>query len=191
MITILIRTSNRPTQFKRCIESIMNQTYKDFKVIVYVNGIDYVEENEKITKIIDTKKHRRNFFWNLFCNELKLKVNEGHMFFLDDDDILIDNDVLLRLSKLLDENTSYICRMKRHNLIMPSKICFENKIVVRGDIGMPCIILHHSDKMKSFFDDRKAGDFRFIRDMRNKTFLKWIDLVLVDVQGEGKGKKEY
>jgi glycosyltransferase involved in cell wall biosynthesis len=47
MITILIRTSNRPQQFKRCIDSVINQTYKDWKVIVCIDGDDYVPNMKK------------------------------------------------------------------------------------------------------------------------------------------------
>lgn len=191
MITILIRTSNRPKKFKRCIDSVINQTYQDFKVIVCIDGDDYVGNHEKISKFKAPKHDRIDYYWNLFCNDLKEKVSEGHLFFLDDDDILIDNEVLFRLSQLLEENKSYICRMKRKYDIFPTKNRFKNKTIIRGNIGMPCIILHHTHKSICDFDNQKASDYRFITNLSEAISLEWINFILVDVQGEGRRRKEY
>jgi glycosyltransferase involved in cell wall biosynthesis len=191
MITILIRTSNRPTQFKRCIDSILNQTYTDWKVIVCFDGDDYVPEHDNITKFPAPNHERKYYFWNLFCNDLKDKVNEGHFFFLDDDDELLNKDTLLNLSKKKEDKQSYICRMTRNSELIPSKKTFKNQTIKRGQIGMPCFVLWHDHKNIVYFDNQKASDFRFIDNLSKLINLEWINEVLVKVNGENKGRKEY
>lgn len=191
MITILIRTSNRPKKFKRCVDSVLNQTYTDWKVIVCFDGDDYVPEHDNISKFEAINYERKDYFWNLFCNDLKDKVNEGHFFFLDDDDELLNKDTLLKLSKQLEYKQSYICRMTRNSELIPSKKTFKNQTIKRGQIGMPCFVLWHDHKNVVYFDNQKASDFRFIEKLSQLINLEWINEVLVKVNGESKGRKEY
>ena len=70
---ILIRTSDRPVFFKKCIDSVLNQNFKG-KVNIFVtcdtpNTLDYVNEYKDI-KIIKVKKMRKEYIFNLYCNVL-------------------------------------------------------------------------------------------------------------------------
>ncbi len=88
LINVLIRTSYRPEQFKRCIESVKRQTHPYVRTIVgydRTEALDYIGEVESVPM----KTEEGRFFYNKFCNSLKSLVTEGWFFFLDDDDFLI------------------------------------------------------------------------------------------------------
>lgn len=187
LINILIRTSNRKELFERCLKSITSQTYKNYKVIVSDDcNCGYIPEWCETIKV---EKGKKDFYWNLYCNELKGAVKEGWFFFLDDDDFLIDNTALQRISaNLIDENEGIICQFARWGRRKPSTYHMTSRSIVRGHIGMPCIFLHYSKKDLAMFDDQKAADFRFIYDVSQKLELRFVFEVIVQTDRIGKGK---
>lgn len=181
LINILIRTKNRPDKFKRCIESVLNQTYTNVKIIVYDNSTitSYVKwEHERIldnTPCI-------GFSYNLFCNDLKEKVNEGWMFFLDDDDFLNTPTALEEIAvELTNPNEAVICQFVRANgKPKPSDELMDRGMIVSGRIGMPCIILHSNHKNIAQFTNTENADFLFIKEVSQKLPCKFVKKILVN-----------
>ena len=101
LINILIRNTYRPTFFKKCIDSILNQTYdaKNIKIYICYDDIrclEYLESYNIILKKYDVeifkakeadKSQSNSHFYNLYCNELLDRVKKGWIVFLDDDDM--------------------------------------------------------------------------------------------------------
>jgi GT2 family glycosyltransferase len=198
-INILIRTSNRERLFRRCIDSIRAQTFKDVNILVsaddektasYVKaeGIDPVIVQKRTRNDIDTAPY------NMYLNELMVRVKGGWIFILDDDDYLADSSVLKKVVEhLKDDNAIYFMKMRwTTGRIIPSPENFTMRRIVLRDIGMPCFIFHAKHKHKVAFDTKKQGDFRFVTKLM--TMVKkqrWIDLIVTQIGNTGAyGKPE-
>lgn len=192
MINILIRTSNRPQEFKQCMHSIRAQTYKDLRVIIctdQIKSLDYIHEN--ITgvrhEVFTVTPTGFPFHWNFYCNNLKERVHEGWFFYLDDDDYLVNRFCLSQIATHLSEHHGTICQFKRRRKPKPSLEPGNVKPleIIRGKIGGSCIFLHHTQKNLADWDGEKAADYRFIRDVAQKLPLKFIDIVVVEAGNHG------
>ncbi len=186
MINILIRLhKGREKLFERCWESIINQTYKDYKVIVSVDHPSCISmlANKHLEFIMVTPQPEQGeCFYNLYCNDLKQQVKEGWGFYLDSDDYLEENTSLENISKYLDEEKYkvVICQMSRSlGLVKPIDSQMDNRQIVSGKIGLPCIVFHHSTKDFVSFDTTNHADFSFIKEMKRLSDTKFIKQVLV------------
>lgn len=199
-INVLIRTSNRPEAFKRCLDSVKAQTHKPINIFVSADDEDtaaYVKEYEGL-KMIRVKKQlptaELRAPWNLYLNDLMKAVKGGWIFFLDDDDMLAGPQVIEKLVRYLrEENRIYFVRMKwPTGRVIPSDEHFRNHQIVRKDIGMPCFLFHARYKHKIAFRGVKQGDVDFVS--RLTTVIKnqsWIDLVVTNIGNCGaNGKPE-
>lgn len=187
MISILIRTSNRPALFKRALQSVKNQTYKDIRVIVsYDNdeALKYIPaEIEKIKVSADKSEP---YFYDLYCNDLKELVTEGWFMFLDDDDYLY-KDCLKRIAPFLSVNEAIICQFLRGRKVKPSRLLMKAKQIIWGKIGMPCIILHHSHKNIAQFCSHVPADYIFIKEVSEKLPVRFVPVVVVAADRRSKG----
>lgn len=183
-INVLIRTSYRPHGFARAIKSVLDQTYKNIRIIVSYdnhNALKYIPDGiEKIKVSPGSGK----YFYDDYCNILKSMVNEGYFFFLDDDDMLSSPDVIEKLVPLLPE-TGLIVQLKRGNLIVPQGLDFKS-----GKIGMPCLILNHKYKDIADITVNGAGDSVWIMSVINQIELKFEPMILVHSFMRGGGKQE-
>ncbi len=190
LINILIRTSNRKALFERCLRSIQKQVYLNIRVIVsYDCDCDYIPD--WCTKI-RVQKGNGGYYWNLYLNILKAEVKDGWFVIIDDDDFIYSATALLDISAhLTDPDRGIICQFLRWATVKPGAFEMRDKIIKRGRIGMPCIILHHSKKDVAHFDGQPAADFRFITDVSKKLPLEWIQKIIVKTDRIGKGKPHY
>jgi glycosyltransferase involved in cell wall biosynthesis len=178
LINILIRTSSRPAQFARCLESIRNQTYKNIQIIVGFDNpeaVRYIPIGDNIRKLFIEPFCNYPYFYDLYCNTLKLLVTHGWFFFLDDDDALASNTVLEELAEHLTE---------------PADNYIRKKIIAEGKIGLPCLVLHSKHKALSGLYGHKAGDYRYIKEVTDQVPTKFIALPLVNAGARGHGKME-
>jgi len=187
LINILIRTSQRPLLFNRLIQSIRQQTYKNIRVIVsYDTACNYIPD---WCDSIAVGKGREGYYWNLYCNNLKEMVTDGWFIFIDDDDFLWNKTALNDIAgHLTNPDRGIICQFLRGQTRKPGIVQIKNKIIKRGLIGMPCILLHHSKKNIAYFDGLPAADFRFITDVSKVLPLEWVEKVIVKTDRIGKGK---
>ena len=103
---ILVRTSNRPNYFRSCYESIINQTYKNFKIFVSCDNEEtrnYLKSYMNIKIILVSKatpanypapdvprgKNVAKFPSNLYLNRMVEFVKDGYILVLDDDDMFM------------------------------------------------------------------------------------------------------
>jgi glycosyltransferase involved in cell wall biosynthesis len=107
-ISVIIPTYNRADYICETIDSVLNQTYKDFELIVVDDGStdDTKKKLEKYgskIKLIEQPNSERAVARN---NGVKNSTGE-YIAFLDSDDIWIE-DKLEKQVKVLDENNDYI-----------------------------------------------------------------------------------
>ena len=104
-ISIQMYTCNlRPTLMRRAIKSVLDQSYSDFKVVIYNGGSDFDDElknmlNDSRIDIFSGPKVNIAEARNKCCE----RIGSGHIMTLDDDD-WIDPDCLETLVKHTDDN---------------------------------------------------------------------------------------
>jgi glycosyltransferase involved in cell wall biosynthesis len=213
LINIITRTSNRPNSFKRNVESVKSQTYKNYRHIVCYDTIEdyesylkeyddidlfYVNKDELLESYDGIKFDNPNFWLsahNLYCNVGLDKVEDGWVIFLDDDDHLIDEFSLEKMSKLIgDEDTLLIWQMEYGSgQRIPSSETFKNStpIISLGNIGSECFIFHSKWCKSCRWDSYKCSDFRFIECLSKQIpTIHWLEEALVKVPFAGFGLRK-
>jgi hypothetical protein len=194
MINILIRTSNRPEQFKLCIDSILKQSYQNFKIICCYDdekSKEYINFNDnRILSYFINLDNCQHYKYNLYCNFLLSKVNDGWIMFLDDDDMLSDNNALQTIMNYTDSNNNLIFWkvLIKNKEIYPKN---TNNINV-GEIANSGFCFHSKFKGYSKWKCGRKSDLYFIKNMQNKIKFKniFINKVFVKTQvGPNRGKK--
>jgi len=207
LINILIRTSGRPKYFKNCIESIYNQTYKNWNIIV---GVDDVKSREYVQpekcKLItydyskyvypkkpDGEEYGVNFKYNLYINELHKYTRGGYCLILDDDNILSQKHSLERIvSHIRSEHDLIFWKVDFNNRIVPSDTNFGNFPTLL-DIDTAGFMFPTSYFVG--WEPFKRGDYRVSTVLYNTVPNKiWVNDVLTGLQRMdgrgGMGKRE-
>lgn len=191
LINILVRTSYRPKQFKRMMDSIDSQSYKKLRVICSYDddrALSYIPDYVEKARV---EKHDDMFFYDNYCNALKSLVEEGYYFFLDDSDYLLDQHRLSKLSSIIKGKNGVIVQMDRNGVVKPSNKQIYSKSIQAGKIGMPCLVAHHSTKNLVDFDGSvPAADYTWIKNMSQKINMDFMKFTLVCTENRNKGEME-
>lgn len=144
MVSVIIPTYNRANYIVRAILSVLNQTYKNFEIIV-VDDNDPGSEARAELEIIMKKfkknskiryvKHLKNMNGAVARNTGINVANGEYITFLDDDDYFL-NTRLEKMVRLLDENRDY-------DAIYSSSIVTKNKKIIGENLALK------SGKMKN------------------------------------------
>lgn len=178
LINILIRTSNRPDKFLRCLKSVLNQSYPNIRIIISVDrAVSYIPYGLEVINV--SANRQLPYFYDCYCNDLKAQVDDGWFMFLDDDDWLRPNV----LSQITFDAPSILHQVKRGNLIAPYSDVFQ-----RGLVGMPCLMLHHSLKDIADIPGTGQGDYWWIKKIRDSVGVSFRPLIVVESDGRGLGK---
>ena len=185
-LNILIRTSNRPKGFKRLLDSIEKQSYKNINIFVSVDNeesLDYIPED--INTIFCIKSKDGNSQHNLYLNHLLQEVKEGFIIVIDDDDFVKNKTAIAKLMKSVEENSLNICKMQwPTKRVIPEPEYFTTPFI-RKHIGMPCLIFHTNYKEKIKFDANKAADFRTANMLLNFVKPNFINEIVVHIGNTG------
>lgn len=155
LITIIIPIYNVEKYLRECIESVLNQTYKNLEIILIDDGskdnsakiCDEYEEKEKRIKVI----HKENGGVSSARNK-GLEIATGdYITFIDGDDY-IDKDYIEKLLKNLKEKNveCVLCGFNRiydksaeiitkgENKLISKKEFLDSILNVQGGAGMAC-----------------------------------------------------
>ena len=118
MFKIIIPNFNNEEWLDKCLSSIMNQTYKDYEVIVIDdcstdNSLEIIRKYPVKLIVMDHKVYNggaRNV-------GIRLESDKPYTMFLDSDDWLYSNDVLKKIANRLKENP-VDCLTLQYNCIM-------------------------------------------------------------------------
>ena len=100
--SIIIPNFNEGKYIRECLESVFNQTYKNYEVIVIDDGS--TDNSLDIIKDFDVKLYHSNGLHAGGARNLGLDNTSGeYVVFLDSDDYLAGNDVLDKLDNLIND----------------------------------------------------------------------------------------
>lgn len=127
MFKIIIPNYNNEKWLDKCLSSIMNQTYKDYEVIV-IDDLSTDNSLEIIRKYPVKLIQADHKVYNGGARNIgiRLETNKPYTMFLDSDDWLYDNEVLEKIANRLKENPvdcltlQYNCILKDGELVYTS-----------------------------------------------------------------------
>lgn len=201
LINILTRTSNRPVGFNNLRYTIINQTYKNVRHIVsYDNDADleYLHKHDihKVRVNVlnhDNSNHPDGFTpatYNLYCNELLDQVDNGWVWFLDDDVNIFHNNVLEQIVshiKKSDTDTMFFWQSRYPDkTVIPGKKRIKEEKIEMYNIDTSCFLFHSKYKNQVRWDGWKVSDYRFIKALSEFIPKKvWINKVYVQINNQG------
>lgn len=195
LINILLRTHNRPQGFKRMLESIRNQTYKNYKLIISVDN-DKTEDYVKNHGILDYLRlipdrnmpYPADFYFNALISEAK----EGFVWCVDDDDFLPHEKVLEVISKNIESDMISIFKMQG-NTILPGPDVF-GKLIQVCQIGTPCFVVPVEFAGRAKWKGESGSDYLYIKELTDLIGLnkvKWVNEVIYKIDKPNqRGKSE-
>lgn len=204
MIYILTRTCNRPKYFELCKESILTQSYTNWKHIVgydeiasYNSYLCFNKENAEKYSIIPLQKEIitsiNTFPYNLYFNVMHKVIDKpGYLIYLDDDDGFYINTALETISNHLDEDTVIIWRVKFPDGLRPSNSIFSQKRITSSGFPSNCFCFH--SKWIIDWSGKKGGDSMFFHKICKLIPKKiWLNEILTQINqpslSTGLGKK--
>lgn len=108
---VLIRSWNSFEYFDRCIDSVLNQTYKNYKILFVDDASPYTKTQKSYIKnklknhVVIFNRKRRYSLFNLYYMLRKYAKNDNAVVVnLDGDDWLLDNIALDYIAKIYSKN---------------------------------------------------------------------------------------
>ena len=180
-ISIIIPYHKKKNFFKETIESINNQSYKNFEVIVIYDDTDK-SELDYVKKIIRNFKFKKKLIINNkiigagLSRNKGIKVSKGeYIAFCDADDLWNKDKLKIQLSFMKKENilfshSNYLiidyASKKIGNLKVPKKISY-NELIKSCDIGLSTVMISKSLIKNNLFSNLKTKE----------DYLLWIKLI--------------
>lgn len=132
--SIIIPNYNSREYIERCIKSVLNQTYKNFELIIVDDfstdgSVDIVKKYQKknIHLIKNTKKGFNGGTRNTGILYSK-QFNTDYTVFLDNDDWFVDNICLEEIAKIIKENNNPDCISLSYNCLIGENSFLQSMI---------------------------------------------------------------
>lgn len=192
-INILIRT-HRPQYFmSKCAPSVVACGYESINLIVckdFLDGSIILSTNDKGIYVSEVKNVCKSvpYHYNLYLNNLFELVEDGWLLVLDDDDKLISGSLSLVAPHLTDPDQPVICQMLREGKPKPGDLYMDKRIVSKGRIGMPCMIIHSKHKALHTFEATEEADYQWIKHVNETLNCKFVKIPVVDAGRRNHGR---
>lgn len=185
MFTVLIRTSNRPRAFARCIESVRGQTIPPYIITSTDDPTDTYPEGDYVLKV-DREIGRGS---NLYFNTMRFFVPQTHPFVihLDDDDRFTTPHALEIIREaIFTSSTMVLWQVRAGHRLIPEMVGEPPVFGHITGIGFAVHVRHWIN-----WRSVPGGDFLIIDEYYKRLKPVWIDQVLTEFQGEpGGGRRE-
>ena len=178
-ISIIIPYYRKKKYFQETIKSILNQTYKNYEVIVVyddtcLDDLDFVKNSLKKVKIKKLIINNKNYGAGVSRNRGILKARGTYLAFCDADDIWKKDKLNTQLKFMLKNNleisyTNYFVINEESKIIgkfNTSRKLNYNDLLKSCDIGLSTIILN-----KKFFYNNKFSKLK-----TNEDYLLWLKI---------------
>ena len=202
-ISVIIPTYNREKLIVKSIKSVLNQTYRNFEIII-IDDCSSDNTINEINKLKDNRiryiKIRKNKGAN-FCRNLGIKKSTGeYISFLDSDDIYYFNKLEKQIKNIKKNKSNFdFCKFSiyinnknnRFNLTLPNS--FQVKNIINGKIldelckgnfiSTQSIIINKKILNKYLFDIKmpRLQDYDLILRIIPKVKMSFTNEVLVDL----------
>jgi glycosyltransferase involved in cell wall biosynthesis len=195
-VSVIIPTYNRAHLIGRAIQSVLNQTYQDFELIIVDDGSS--DNTEEVVKNFDDDRIR--FFQNednqgaALARNLGAKIARGiYLAFLDSDDLWYQDYLSRQVSTIelsLPDVGMVCCGIKQINQdfykeLKPSIIGFQFSDHLKRASGIctSAFVVRRSafDEIGGFDNELKSfQDFEFLLRISSKYKVNYIDDILIE-----------
>ena len=184
-VYLLLRTHNRPDEFRICIKSISKQSVLPEIIIISDDENDAYINEVTLPHQVFRPKYRKPRWWirhhnpfNDYFNQALELIPDGHfVYYLDDDDELVDLDWI---KIILKQNADFL--IGKFQLGESHNNSLIGEEIVRGKIGGSCIAIRSEIARGIKWPLRGAGDFFFIKRVVEKYKPEFISIVAGKVQ---------
>ncbi|MEO0236623.1 MAG: glycosyltransferase family A protein [candidate division WOR-3 bacterium] len=189
IIYILTRTSNRPSLFDQCVQSILQQQYPKTRHLVSYDTNEtyqYVKNYSHIYRTIDLISYRSKIHPNQYIEhfyQVLDKEDDGWILVLDDDDKFMTNSALHYLKQYLNNPDNLVIWMFYRNdkFIYPQNKNFP----ILGEIASCCYLYHKSKMPINSWGANAVGDYSCFQQLYRKTKnYIYVDLPLTGINYE-------
>jgi glycosyltransferase involved in cell wall biosynthesis len=204
LVSIIIPTYNRKKTILRAIESVLNQTYKNWELIIVDDG-SRDNTKEVIKNSLKNKKIRYYKTKNLgVCNARNygaIKSKGEYIAFLDSDDEFEINKLKHQLGKMVDKNIDFSLS-NRYEILEGNKVAkqsFKKSFLISPNsvisnsipLSASLMVLKKKIMKKTTFDKGlpTSNDFDFILRNLNKIKILFIKTPLVKIHKTLKGDR--
>ena len=150
-VSVIIPTYNTEEYIKCCVESVLNQTYKNYEIIVVNDGS--TDNTLKVLEEIKTDKLKVITIKNSgqgYARNMALKEATGeYIFFLDSDDYVEPVTLEVSVKRIEQDNSDLVCfdykyfKVKENLMTYTSKEEFFNKKMLIGDECLETLKIPH------------------------------------------------
>jgi glycosyltransferase involved in cell wall biosynthesis len=199
---VLIRTHKRPQALRRCINSLCEQTKKNFSAVIIsdyekdsVENLSY-EYPDLYFKFIRVRPLGYPAC-NLHLNDVKNHIDSNYVIFVDDDNIVIDNTYFETIENISNMQAfpAMISKAQFPGRLIPSDNgwCSYPRI---GNIDSLNFCVRTDIYKKCNWSGSRVGDFHFIKNVFDsidwKNEVLWYNNITTKVGDKPRyGKSEY
>ncbi len=147
LVSVIIVNFNGQKWLKKCFDSLLNQTYKNFEIIFVDNNssddsIDFLETNYK-DKRIKIIKHKENSGF-AGGNNIGIKEAKGEYLYLLNNDTWVEKDIIEKTIKFFEKSDKIATIQTKIQLMNE-----DNKIDSAGSFWSNSTLLYHYGSNKS------------------------------------------
>lgn len=169
LISIIVPVYNMEKYIDKCINSIINQTYKNIEIIIVDDG-----STDKSSKMIDKYKkidkrikvyHKKNGGLSDARNYGLEKATGEYIGFVDSDDYIENNMYEILYNNLIKYKADI--SVVNYNLVYEKDFNYKKNV---KEISDRLIILNKIETIKLLFDDNKFGNFAWNKLYKRELF---------------------
>lgn len=195
LITILMRTHERPRLFARAVNSIKTQTYPNWNLVISADtedSIKYVQRAGYVPyKVTRDPDPSLEFPAQMYMPLLMAHVNDGWIMVMDDDDYFIKTNALEEIASYLkDPDTLYCWHMRDPDgIVIPGEEYFGR--IEKSHIDVTCFAVHHTHKGEGQWLPLYTGDFHYIKGVAEcLKKVEWVDNIFIQKGFRANGAEE-
>ncbi|MBR2712097.1 MAG: glycosyltransferase [Bacilli bacterium] len=132
-LSIIIPNYNNGKFLRRCIDSILGQSFRDFELIVVDDGS--TDDSKKIINSYNDKRIKTVFQYNQNASIARnrgIEISKGELiYFIDSDDELFDKDTL---SKIVDDIGSSDLLLGNYSIINEKDYLLEEYLIKNDNV---------------------------------------------------------
>ncbi|PEA53585.1 glycosyl transferase [Bacillus pseudomycoides] len=145
-VSIIVPVYNCEEYLSNCIESILNQTYKNIEIVIVNDGS--IDQSEKIINEYKVKEDRIMYYYQDNCGPSEAR-NKGilnstgeYVTFIDADDTVDKYYVELLLNKMINSNSDLVCcgykDISEYGVLNYTDFNFNTNISLYSFVDMVC-----------------------------------------------------
>jgi glycosyltransferase involved in cell wall biosynthesis len=181
--SLLLPTLGRTTELDIFFKSLVNQTYKNFEVIVVDQNVNREVENivNEYKKILNISYMRSGIKGLSYNRNIALEKAKGDIIAFPDDDCEYEKDTLEKINEFFSKNdyTLYTCntKEKHSNYSIANALKFSSEITKSNfyRTGISFTIFHKKNDINLKFDEKLGVGAEFGAGEESDYLLKLLD----------------